>query len=113
VALDMAKQAPEAVKTVVTTIQTKEPVVPTNAEKTTLQRVLGGSGILSGASAFFGGLNGLDRGVMFTLIGIGVLFTALLLFRGEWVAARFKSLLRAFDRDASSMPEAEVVEETT
>lgn len=102
--MTLAKESPSKAKVtaspVVQTVETEVEVavIPAHAEKTTATRVGGGLAILSplvawGASAF----TSLDQNGIFILIALGVVGAAILLWRGELIAARARSVIASFE----------------
>lgn len=73
-------------------------VVPENAEKVAVNRTGGVlalvSPLLAGAGSLFAGLN--QTGVLI-LLGVGLLGVVILLWRGELIAARARSVIKSFE----------------
>ena len=78
---------------VVETIETAVPVAPQGADRTLMQRITGGVGILAPVAGSFAGF---DRTGQLLMLGIGVAAVVVLLWRGELIAARVKSVLKSF-----------------
>lgn len=80
-------------------VETPVAVTPANAEKTGAVRTGGLLGIASPILAWLGSaFVGLDQTGVFILIGLGVLGTAILLWRGEVIAARARAVLAEFQK---------------
>ena len=69
-------------------------VAPAGAERTLLQRITGGVGILAPVAGAFAGF---DRTGQLIMVGIGIAAVVVLLWRGELIAARVKSVLKSFE----------------
>lgn len=97
--LPAASTAPSpVVKTEVVTaevpVPTPVPVVPAQADKTGVQRWAAATAALAPLGGFFGGF---DQTGKLILLGIGLLATAVLLLRGEQIAARARRVLKSFE----------------
>lgn len=80
-------------------VETEVAVTPANAEKTGTVRAGGLLGILSPILAWLGSsFVGLNQTGVFILIGLGVLGTVILLWRGELIAARARAVLAEFQK---------------
>jgi putative chitinase len=72
-------------------------VVPDGTEKVAAQRTGGALAIVSPLLAWAGtAFAGLDQTGVFILLGLGVVGAAILLWRGELIAARARSVLKSF-----------------
>lgn len=75
-------------------VEVKKPIVPKNAEKTTMTRLTGVVAAVTPAAGLLGNFDQLGKIV---LIVIGLAAVVTLLWRGELIARRIKSVLKSFE----------------
>lgn len=90
--------AQSAVQTQVAPVVQETAVVPEGAEKVAAQRTGGALAIASPLLAWLGtAFAGLDQTGVFILLGVGLLGVAILLWRGERIAARARAVIKSFE----------------
>lgn len=93
-----SKTAAVTAAPVVEEIETQVAVTPAGAEKTTAVRVGGGLAVFSPLVAWAAAsFTSLDQTGIFLLIGLGVVGSAILLWRGETIAARARAVIKSFE----------------